>query len=165
MARLDARKNIDIAHHSASDQKILSVAQIVRLRLEQSPARRLKLHVDSQDLSGDYILLEAMNIRCIGPNLHLAPQADFGDGLFDLVLVAEDQREQMDRYLSCRADGKEGEAALPVVRGRHLRLECEELRVHIDDDIWPEDGEHPPYSPMVIDLGFHEEGCELLLPA
>ncbi|HEY7714438.1 MAG TPA: diacylglycerol kinase family protein [Candidatus Binatia bacterium] len=164
MARLDARKNIDIAHHHASEKKILSVAEIVKIRLDNSPVRRLKLALDSRDLSGDYIMLEIMNIRCIGPNLCLAPNADFGDGLLDLVLVAEDQREQMNRYLSDRTEGTDSYPALPVLQGRHLRIECEELRVHIDDDIWPEAGDHPPYSPMIIDATFHDEGLDVLLP-
>jgi hypothetical protein len=46
-----------------------------------------------------------------------------------------------------------------------LRIECEELRVHIDDDIWPAEGEHPPYSPMIIDVSLHDEGLEMYLPA
>lgn len=165
MSRLDARKNIDIAHHNAADKKILSVTQIIKIRLESSPPRRLKVALDGRDLSGDYIMLEVMNIRCIGPNLCLAPNADPGDGLLDIVLVTADQRGQMDRYLSDRAEGEESYSALPVLQGRLLRIECEELRVHIDDDIWPDEGEHPPYSPMIIDVGLHDDGLEMLLPA
>lgn len=165
MSRLDARKNIDIAHHNASDEKIRSVLQIMKIRLESSAPRRLKLALDGRDLSGDYVMLEAINIRFVGPNLCLAPSADPSDGLLDLVLVADDQREQMNRYLSDRTEGRTGDFALPVLRGRHLRIECEEMRVHIDDDIWPNEGEHPPYSPMIIDVSLHDEGLEMYLPA
>jgi diacylglycerol kinase family enzyme len=137
----------------------------MKLRLESSPAHRLKLALDERDLSGDYVMIEAMNIRSVGPNLCLAPNADPGDGLLDLVLVADDQREQMNRYLSDRTEGRTGDPMLPVLRGRHLRIESEELRVHIDDDIWPAAGEHPPYSPMIIDVSLHDEGLEMYLPA
>jgi diacylglycerol kinase family enzyme len=165
MSRLDARKNIDIAHHNAAAKKILSVTQIVKIRLESSPPRRLKVELDGRDLSGDYVLLEAMNIRFVGPNLCLAPNANPGDGLLDVVTVTAEQRQQMERYLTSRAEGEESYPALPVLRGRSLRIECEELRVRIDDDVWPDRGEHPPYSPMIIDLSLDEDGLELLLPA
>jgi diacylglycerol kinase family enzyme len=165
MSRLDARKNIDIAHHNATDKKLLSVVQILKIRLENSSPRRLKLALDGRDLSGDYIILEAMNIRCVGPNLCLAPNADPGDDLLDLVLVADGQQEQINRYLSDRTEGKEHYPALPVLQGRHLRIECEELRVHIDDDVWPDEGEHPPYSPMIIDASLDDESLDVLLPA
>jgi diacylglycerol kinase family enzyme len=165
MSRLDARKNVDIAHHNDSDKKILSVLEIIKVRLESSAAHRLKVTLDERDLSGEYVMIEAMNTCSVGPNLCLAPNADPGDGLLDLVLVADGQREQMNRYLSDRTEGRIGDPALPVLRGRHLRIECEELRVHIDDDIWPAEGEHPPYSPMIIDVSLHDEGLEMYLPA
>jgi diacylglycerol kinase family enzyme len=165
MSRLDARKNIDIAHHNAADKKILSVLQIMKIRLESSAPRRLKLALDCRDLSDDYVMLEAMNIRSVGPNLRLAPNADPADGLLDLVLVADGQREQMNRYLSDRTEGRATYPALPVLQGRHLRIECEELRVHIDDDVWPVEGEHPPYSPMIIDVSLHDERLDVLVPA
>ncbi|MGH7797535.1 MAG: diacylglycerol/lipid kinase family protein [Candidatus Binatia bacterium] len=165
MSRLDARKNVDITHHGAADKKILSVLEIMKIRFESSAPRRLKLALDGRDLSGDYVLIEAMNICSIGPNLCLAPNADPGDGLLDLVLVAEDQRPQMNQYLSDRTAGKTSFAALSVHQGRHLRIECDELRVHLDDDAWPDEGEHPPYSPMIIDVSFNDESLEMFLPA
>ena len=163
MALLDARKNIDIAHYSEADQKINSVLRIMNIRLESSAARHLKLALDDRDLSGDYVMLEAMNIRCVGPNLRLAPNADPGDGLLDLVLVADRHRDWINRYLSERTEGKESYPALPVFQGRHLRIECDELRVHIDDDVWPGEGDHPPYSPIIIDVSLHDS-LDVLLP-
>ncbi len=50
-------------------------------------------------------------------------------------------------------------------QGRHLHIECDELRLHIDDDVWPSHGEHPPFSPMIIDINLHSESLELLVPA
>ena len=47
----------------------------------------MKIIFDNRDLSGRYILLEAMNIHSVGPNFWLAPPADPGDGLLDLVIA------------------------------------------------------------------------------
>ena len=165
MSRLDARKNIDLAHHEASGKKIESVLHIMRIRLDGARPLALKLNLDGVDLSGEYVLLEAMNIRSIGPNLHLASDADPGDGLLDIVLISYDEREKLTTYLSERIAGTSGALHIPSRRGRELHMECDEMRLHIDDDIWPVHGEHPPFSPMIIDLTVHPEGLEILVPA
>ena len=164
MSRLDARRNVDLAHHENTEKKIQTVLHIMKIRLEDCPAIRLKIVLDGRDLTGDYILLEAMNIRSIGPNLCLAPNSDPTDGLFDIVLVPGEEREKLSRYLSDEIAGKTTAPDLTVHRGRQLHVECDELRVHIDDDVWPSHGEHPPYSPMIIDLDLHSERLDVLVP-
>jgi diacylglycerol kinase family enzyme len=164
MSRLDARRNVDLAHHEEPDKKIQSALQILKIRLEGCPTVRLKLALDGRELNGDYILLEAMNIRSIGPNLCLAPNADPGDGVLDIVLVSDAEREKLDRYLSAQITGEQSAPDLTVHKGRHLHIECDELRVHIDDDVWPGHGEHPPFSPMIIDISLHSETLEMLVP-
>jgi diacylglycerol kinase family enzyme len=165
MSRLDARKNVDLAHHDDTDKKIISALQIMKIRLESCSALRLNLAIDGRDLSGDYVLLEAMNIRSVGPNLCLAPHADPADGLLDFVLVRDDEREQLNQYLSARIEGNQSSPELTVERGRRLHIECDETRVHIDDDVWPRHGEHPPYSPMIIDVSLHPESLEMVVPS
>jgi diacylglycerol kinase family enzyme len=165
MSRLDARGNIDLAHHEEPDKKIQSALQILKIRLEGSPAINLKLTLDGRDLTGDYVLFEAMNVRSIGPNLCLAPDADPGDDMLDIVLVSNAEREKLDRYLSAQIAGAQRPPALTLHKGRRLRVECDELRVHIDDDVWPSHGEHPPFSPMIIDITLHSESLEMLVPA
>ena len=165
MSRLDARDNIQLAHLSDTNEKLISVLQILRTRVESCRSHEMKVTVDDRDLSGKYILLEAMNIRSIGPNLSLAPDADAGDGFLDIVLVSDHDREKLTRYLTERIIDKNHSPELTVHRGRHLHIECDELRIHIDDDVWPSHGEHPPYSPMIIDASLHSESLEMLIPA
>jgi diacylglycerol kinase family enzyme len=165
MSRLDARRNADLAHHEDMNKRIHTVLHILKIRLEGCQAIRLKMALDGRDLSGDYVLLETMNIRSIGPNLSLAPAADCGDGLLDIVLVPDHEREKLTRYLTELIAGKKLFPDLTVHRGRYLRIECDELRVHLDDDVWPSHGEHPPYSPMVIDISLHSESLEIVVPA
>ena len=165
MSRLDARRNADLAHHEDMDKKIHAVLHILKIRLEGCQAIPLKMALDGRNLSGEYVLLEAMNIRSIGPNLSLAPDADSGDGLLDIVLVSDHEREKLTRYLTELIAGKKLLPDLTVHRGQHLHIECDELRVHIDDDVWPRHGEHPPYSPMIIDISLHSESLEIVIPA
>ena len=164
MSRLDARKNIDIAHHSGAEKKITSVLEFMNMRLEGCPANRLKITLDDRDLSGEYLLLEAMNIRCVGPNLCLAPAADPDDGVLDVVLVSNDERSQLRRYLSDRIEGKSDCALLTVHKGRHLHIECEWFPIHIDDNIKLKKKPPTPFSSSVIDVTLDSAALEMLVP-
>ena len=165
MSRLDARKNIDLAHHENTDKRIESVLHIMKIRLEGTPPLPLKLRLDDLELSGDFVLLEAMNIRSIGPNLELAPEADPSDGALDVVLVSNDDKNKLSEYLARRIAGHKEHPRLPSRRVRHLRIECDEMRVHIDDEIWPEHGQHPPFAPQIIDIAMHPDKLGILVPA
>ena len=165
MSRLDARKNIDLAHHENTDKKIESVLHIMKIRLEGAAPLPLKLRLDGAELAGEFVLLETMNIRSIGPNLELAPDADPSDGTLDVVLVSNDEKDRLSEYLARRIAGSKEPPRLASRRVRHLRIECDEMRVHIDDEVWPEHGEHPPFGPMIIDVAMDPEKLEILVPA
>jgi diacylglycerol kinase family enzyme len=158
-----AKGNVDLDRFDASGAKITCALEIIRNRLQSCPASRLKVTLDDQNLSGDYVLLEAMNIRSIGPNLDLSPDADPGDGLLDLVLASKSECDQISRYLSDRIEGKSSSPGLIVRRSQRLQIECEGLLIHIDDDLWPKDGS-PPSSPIDIEVKLSSEYLEMLTP-
>ena len=43
-------------------------------RLRNFPPKELKITLDGQDLSGEHIMVEVMNIQHIGPGLQIAPE-------------------------------------------------------------------------------------------
>ena len=165
MSRLDARKNVDLAHHENTDKKIESVLHIMKIRLDGAAPLALKLRLDDLEVTGEFVMVEAMNIRSIGPNLELAPEADPTDGTLEVVLVPDDEKGKLSDYLAGRIAGKKDHPRLPCHRVKHLRIECDEMRVHIDDEVWPEHGQHPPFGPMIIDVTMHPENLEILIPA
>lgn len=164
MSRLDARKNVDLAHHDAADKKLLLVSQLINARLESCPAYSLKIRLDDQDFSGEYILLEAMNIRYVGPNLSLASGADPGDGLLDVVLVSKDERSQLRQFLNDRIEAKSDPSMLTVHRGQHLHVECDCYPVHIDDDIVLRNRPRTSFSSAVIDVTLESGALQMLVP-
>jgi diacylglycerol kinase (ATP) len=165
MMRLDARKNVDIAHHKVTEKKLTSVLEFMHIRLDGCVPMPLRLKLDERDLSGEYVLVEAMNIRSIGPNLCLASDADPSDGLLDVVLVSNDERERLKRYLSDRLEGKAECAALNVQKGRHLHIECEHFPIHIDDDVQKKSGPPTHFSSAVVDVTLEAAALEFLTPA
>jgi diacylglycerol kinase (ATP) len=94
-----------------------------------------QIELDGEDLSGDYLLCEVMNIPSVGPNLELAPRADPSDGLFDVVLATEKERAALAAHLAARAAGDVDELDLPVRRAREVSLVAAGAEVHVDDEL------------------------------
>jgi diacylglycerol kinase (ATP) len=111
---------------------------LLRKSVAEAPELAWEIELDGQDLSGRYIGVEVLNIRSVGPNLPLAPEADPGDGAVDLVLVRAADREALEQRLHSVATAQTpGPFQLPVRRGSHLRLSPpRDMLFHIDDDDW-----------------------------
>ena len=114
--------------------------------LVNEPPRPWSVSVDGVAHDGDYVVVEVMNIRFIGPNLPLAPDADPHDGLFEVVLVGADERPILERYLGDRLSMAAAELPrLPVVTGRNITLQAPAgVRMHLDDAPWPEEALREP---------------------
>jgi diacylglycerol kinase family enzyme len=112
----------------------------------------LTVRLDGQDLSGDYYMLEAMNIRFIGPNLDLVPRAQINDGLLDVVFVPKGEQSKLSQYISDRLRDKRSRVKLMVRQGRHLQVEWQSSPVHIDDRPWPDDEGARPVLSNAIDI-------------
>lgn len=95
------------------------------------PAPERRVELDGRDLSGGYLLLEAMNIRCAGPNLWLAEQARAGDGKLEIVRALERDRAGLVALADTFGTSR---PTLPTERGTRLRLWCTPDELHVDDE-------------------------------
>jgi diacylglycerol kinase family enzyme len=106
-----------------------------------SRAQHWSVSLDGQDLSGEYVMLEAMNIRYIGGAMELAPAASATDGALDVIAVREDERASFAEYLRAIQLGAEPPRAF-TRRATRIEVSGAEILVHIDDEPWPaRDGE------------------------
>ena len=96
-----------------------------------------QVKLDGTELVGKFLVIEAMNIRSIGPAVELAPHANPGDGFLDVVLIGEDQRADLDRHLAAQA-AKNESAPFALHRVRDLQLSCAAAKFHFDDECWPD---------------------------
>jgi diacylglycerol kinase (ATP) len=126
-------------------------------------ASRLKIIIDGQDVSGDYLLLEAMNTKFIGTNLCLAPEADVNDGLLDLVLLPPEDRDRFAAYLAARAQQLQESAPLPVHKGKQVHIEFQTRDVHVDDQVYPRDSLSLA-TPSIAEVNIEGSALEFLVP-
>lgn len=110
----------------------------LRRKLHDYPAQEWKMTLDGKNISGRYILWEAMNIRSVGPALYLAPWATTKDGELDFVAVREEDRAILLKHLDARIAGQKSEFPLPMTTFRRLIVNWEHSTMHFDDQVWPE---------------------------
>jgi diacylglycerol kinase (ATP) len=120
--------------------------------------------LDGRDISGRYLLLEALNVRYVGPNLHLAPDSQPGDGQFDVVLVTEAERDRLLHYLEHWQDNRERLAVLPTLRGRRLQIEWTGYALHIDDKLRPKLKIKPKKMAGLVEARIEDQAVEFLVP-
>ena len=118
--------------------KVAYARKMLHDRLESCAPHRLELRLDGDVLPGDYVLLEAMNMEFIGPNLYLAPETNPSDGRLDVVLVTVADRETLRESM---ARCEEDELEYPMLTRRAvstLELEWDDFQLHFDDEVWPD---------------------------
>ena len=128
---------------------------------EEYEAREWQISIDSEKMSGRYILVEAMNLRTVGPVLKLAPEARTDDGWFDLVAVPPSKRAVLSAYFDARLAASESPWPVKPRRFRHLRISWDGAPLHFDDKLWPL--ENAPSS-AEIQIMVQPSALEVLLP-
>ena len=127
-----------------ADAKVAYAIQMLRDRLKKCPPHALQLKLDGKEMAGNYVLLEAMNMEFVGPNLYLAPDIRPADGLLDVILVTSAQRDKLNESLATWQDGELEHPDLTRHRARRIELEWDGFEVHFDDEAWPAEKEEPP---------------------
>ncbi|HWI15547.1 MAG TPA: diacylglycerol kinase family protein [Burkholderiales bacterium] len=134
----EADASATLEHLPRAEARVAYALQMLRERIDDCAVQALQLRLDGRELSGEYVLAEAMNMEYVGPNLYLAPACDLHDGLLDVVLVPAAQREHLRAYLAEWQNGALWPPHLPTYRGTRLEMAWTGYEVHIDDTVWPD---------------------------
>jgi diacylglycerol kinase (ATP) len=152
----------DVLVRAADQDKTLSAEEKKELGLElleaairEAPAYEWALDLDGESLSGEFLAVEVLNVREIGPNVPLAPEADPGDGLLDAALITAGHREGLAAYLRKREPDRHlPPPAARRVRGRRLRVRFPAgCPLHVDDELWPGDSADGAEGEAVLTVG------------
>ena len=63
--------------------------------IERARPHPYEIEVDGERITGDYLLVEIVNVPCIGPQLQVSPDSSPSDGKFELVLAGADDRHAL----------------------------------------------------------------------
>ena len=141
VAKKDRKKHPKI-NKLSKEQEMARHSALLRRMLHDYPARQWKIEIDGKDISGRYILWEAMNIRSVGPAFYLAPRAATQDGRFDFACARPADCALLAKHFDARVAGKKSKSPLPARKFRELRVvwkESTESTLHLDDKLWPDE--------------------------
>jgi diacylglycerol kinase (ATP) len=156
-------RNPILAADVCREDEIIRVLQILKKQVKKHRAEKIKVRLDDEDLSDDYVLIQALNIRYAGPNLDLAPGADTNDGLLDVVLLRRGEEGKLSRYLTHCISRRNAKANLTIRRGRHLQIEWDGSPIHIDDKPWSKE-DKPAVRSNAIDIKVGPHSILFLCP-
>ena len=94
-----------------------------------------KLEINGTDHSGKFLLVEIMNTQSIGPNLVLSPNGNPGDGVFEVVLIAENQKRNFLSYILSTIKETKQPYPFDVIKAKNVRIKCNEPHCHVDDEL------------------------------
>lgn len=101
--------------------------------VETHRASHYDVELDDVDASGEYVMVEVLNVPHLGPNLRLGPTADPFDGMLDVALVTEAEVAALHAYLEAIAAGQNPAAPkVEVHRARRVRLRYGDRPLRID---------------------------------
>lgn len=138
--KLIKRMEEDKLEAETADQELrVALEKLVEIAEQYSP-RRAKITVDGQVYENDYLLVEVLNIKSVGPNLILAPNANPTDGKFEVVLLKESDRtafiNYLKRLLKHQAGDGPGEVPWKTIKAaRDVSIVCEGRLIHVDDEL------------------------------
>lgn len=164
MFRIDVGKNVELTDSKDPKKEMRSVLRMLNQKLKDYASKELIVRLDGRDFSGDYILLEALNIRSTGPKLELVRRAEFNDGSLDVVFITKDERGKLSKYLSDHMKGKISNPNLTIRRARHLQVEWESYPVHIDDMPWPDGKDRTGVRSHAVDIKVEPGALVFLAP-
>jgi diacylglycerol kinase (ATP) len=101
--------------------------------LEWHKASHYEVLLDDIDASGEYTMVEVMNVALLGPNLQLGNKADPTDGKLDIALVTADETAMLHSYLTARAEGRRPPPpTLYTQRARSVRIGLDGKLLRVD---------------------------------
>jgi len=128
-------KKVDKEKKDTPEKALQTALEELHHIILSTEARHYHIQVDDQDHSGRFLLVEVMNSRSIGPNLVLSPQADPGDGQFEIVLISEDERDALAAWVKKKVEGEDPSYDFRSISGSKVNIHTEDTLLHVDDEM------------------------------
>jgi diacylglycerol kinase family enzyme len=157
-------RNPAAAEIGDADLKVARARRILRDQLARCPAVDIRGTLDGEDISGRYLLFEALIMQFVGPNLFLAPDVIESDGRLDVVMVREEDRDAVREHIRTWRDGTLWPPEFHKRRGAALRMDWTGYTIHIDDALWPKEGAETDTARGTIEAHAIPGGVEFLVP-
>ena len=118
------------------EKRLNEAVKYLSLLAREFPGEDCELLLDDQIVAGNFLLLEIANMRFIGPNLELVPDADPSDGCFDVIWVESARRKEWRDFLKARRKGQSVPAPVSARRCQRIVFRQVDVPVHVDGKVF-----------------------------
>lgn len=132
---IEEMKNLGKQKPDTPDAELQTALKLMRKLTDKQKPIPCTILLDGVDYSGNYLMVEVMNIRSVGPNLLLAPQADVSDGMYDIFLLPESDQASFIHYIEQKLKGNDVPPSFKTNRAKNILIECDETICHVDDEV------------------------------
>ena len=130
LLQIDREKKLPGDENSKVD---FGIKNLIKLEAEL-PVHSYKVKLDNKDYSGDYIWIEILNTRRLGPQLELAPDADHRDAYLDILMVKESQKDELRSFLNAQKNGGQP-SPFQTIKAKKIKISTY-LPFHVDDELF-----------------------------
>jgi diacylglycerol kinase family enzyme len=130
--------------------------ELLKEALLKAVPRYWNLNIDGHELAQEFLLVEILNTRFIGPALPMGPSSEPGDGLLDLIYLLPEARPEMLAWLE---NPHRTSSPLLVRQGRKIILNWEPSPLHIDDRSWER-----PEKKAQVTIKLAPKGLQVCVP-
>jgi diacylglycerol kinase (ATP) len=102
--------------------------------LERLQPARSRISIDGEEIEGDYLLVEVLNIASVGPRLRLSAETAPADGMLSLVIAGADDRAAVSAHLQRPWEDDDSHAWLKSWRGTRIEV-AGWHEYHVDDEV------------------------------
>jgi diacylglycerol kinase (ATP) len=126
--------------HSPDERIELALGGYLNV-LSRLTAAHWRLCIDGEAVEDDFLLVEVLNIKSIGPNFVVSNDADPFDAAFTVALATEAHRDELEAYWQARMANQACSLGLTTRQARTVVIERGD-DLHVDDALfaWPEQG-------------------------
>ena len=96
--------------------------------------RHSTLRIDDEEVGGDYLLVEVLNIASVGPRLRLSAETTPADGFLSVVVAGDADRDAIRAHLNESSDQPESHAWLKSWRASRVEVGGWH-EYHVDDEV------------------------------
>ena len=126
---------VDESEKETAEDSLSKAMEVLLETVKNYEARKCELVIDDTDHSGKFLLVEIMNMPSIGPNLAINPLADPGDGELEIIVIPEDQRDRLVKYVTEKMKGNDPAFAFSTLKGKDIAITWDGKHAHVDDEI------------------------------
>jgi diacylglycerol kinase family enzyme len=132
----DLKRKSPLGFRLATEVKLTAALEYLSLMSKECSEKECELLVDNEIVAGRFLLLEIANMPFVGPNLQLVPGVDPTDGVFDVMWIEGENRNQWCEYLELYRRGESATAPLQSRRCRRVLFRHVKTPIHVDGEVF-----------------------------